>query len=107
MSHKDFINKLVYERIIQQYLFITSLQDRFSDEYIKTMYRINPKTIRFQYSAIPQDKREDVEKEVKEKIKNKEINLESLAKEWHRESFKQAMGKTDFDSEEQIEGEDR
>ena len=107
MSHKEFINKLVYERIIQQYLLVMSLQEKFSDEYIRKMYRINPKTIRFQYSAIPQEEREKVEKDIKEKIKSGNINLETMAKEWHREKFKQTIEKQDFDSEEQIEGEDR
>ena len=87
MSHKDFINKLAYEHIIQQYLFIKLLEKDFSDEYIKTMYRINASAIIEKYNKLSEDERKELETTIRKQIEVGEIDLNKEAVNWHRESL--------------------
>ena len=108
MSNKEFFYKLLYEQIIQKYLFLQSLEKQFSDEYIKTMYRITPASIRSQYNSIPVERKEKIEQEVKLQIEQGNLDLSEKAKEWHRESLRENIKEQlALDSEKQIEGEDR
>jgi len=107
MSHKDFINKLAYEHIIQQYLFVKLLEKDFSDEYIKTMYRIKPSSIRNQYNSIPVSIREIIEQDLKLQIEQGKLNLREKAKEWHRESFQESIKEKLNKETEELEGVDK
>ena len=88
MNHKDFINKLAYEHIIQQYLFVKLLEKDFSDEYIKTMYRIKPSSIRGQYNSIPVSIREMIEQDLKLQIEQGKLNLREKLKNGIEKTFK-------------------
>ena len=87
-SVKDYMRKLVNKDIITKYLFIKTLEENYGDEYIKTIYRINPLAIRGAYNAIDEKERSELEAEIQESIAKGEIDLTEEAKKWHRESFK-------------------
>lgn len=97
---KEYFKEEVYKKVIQQYLFLQSLKYKLGDDYIKTKYRINPSKIIALYNAIPKEQREKLEQEIETKIENKEIDLNALAVQWHKENFNIA-------NQENNEGEER
>ncbi len=90
IDKKAFTESLKEEnrrKIILKYLFLKSIEKEYADEYIKTKYRINPKTIREQYEGLDKEEIAVLESELKAKIQKGIINLQSEAVNWHRESF--------------------
>ena len=87
---KEFFQEILYREIITKYLFIQSLKYKLGNDYIKTMYRIDPEKIMEQYNKIPEEKRKIIEAELEKQIEDKKLDLERCAVDWHRESLKSA-----------------
>ena len=83
----DFLKEKINREIILKYLFIKSIEEKFEDEYIQAKYRINPKKIRREYNSLDKEKIASMEKDLRAKIEEKIIDLDSEAVRWHRESF--------------------
>ena len=90
-SVKDYTRKIVTKEIIKKYLFIKTLEKTYGDEYIRTMYRINPLAIRGAYDTIEEKERAELEAQIQDLIARGEIDLTEEAKKWHRESFKTTL----------------
>ena len=82
-----FLKEKINREIILQYLFLESIEKQYGDEYIKTMYRINPENIRKEYNSLDKEEILDMEKDIKAKIQAGQINLNTEAVRWHKESF--------------------
>ena len=87
---KEFFQEILYREIITKYLFIQSLKYKFGNDYIKTMYRIDPEKIIEQYNRIPKEKRKTIEDELEKQIDENKLDLNRCAVDWHRESLKNA-----------------
>ena len=84
---KNFLREKIDREIILKYLFIKSIEKKYDDEYIETKYRVKPEKIRKDYNALDKNKIESMEKEILAKIEAGEINLNSEAARWHKESL--------------------
>ena len=63
------------------------MEEKYEDEYIQTMYKINPTKIRNDYNALNKEEIADMEENLIAQINAKEINLASEAVRWHREGL--------------------
>ena len=84
---KAFLREKINREIILKYLFVKSIEEEYGDEYIQTKYRIKPERIRRDYNALNKTEIENMEQEIIAKIEAGEINLNSEAIRWHRESL--------------------
>ena len=91
MENNEVLGKFLREEadkeIITKYMFIKSKEEKYSDEYIKAKYRINPETIRNLYNGIDENERLKLESIIKKQIEAGEKDLDKLAAIWHRQAL--------------------
>ena len=85
---KDYIRRQASKDIIMKHILIETLEEKYSDEYIETMYRISPFKIRNLYAALKPDERTEIEEELKKQIATGDIDIKQSAKDWHREALR-------------------
>ena len=84
---RKFLSEEANKEIITKYMFIKSKEEKYSDEYIKAKYRINPATIRNLYNGIDEEERAKIESIIKKQIEAGEKDLDKLAAIWHRQAL--------------------
>ncbi len=87
-SMREFLKEKVYYDVIMKYMFIKSMEDRFDDEYLDRMYRINTSRVRGVYKEIGEKEREKIEEKIRMQIEAGEIDLNKEVVRWHREALK-------------------
>lgn len=103
---REFLREKVYREVIMKYLFIKTLEEKYDDEYIRTIYRINASAIRGEYNALSEDERKQLESNIRKQIESGEINLNKEAINWHRQSL-HAKHMSEINEENNKKGEER
>ena len=84
---REYIRRKASREIIIKHLFLESIESRYSDEYIETMYRISPLKIRSLYDALNENEKIEMEEEIKKQIATGDIDIKKEVIQWHRESL--------------------
>ena len=90
---RDFLREKIDKDIVMKYLFIKGMGEFYDDEYLTRMYRIDVLKIRQQYDALEQNKRNRIEKDIRDQIVAGEVDLSKEAVIWHREALKRKVKK--------------
>lgn len=85
---KEFLREKISIDVITKYIFIKSMEEKYDDEYLDRMYRINCRNIREKYSVIPEEDRTRIEDNIRKQIAVGEIDLSVEAANWHREGLR-------------------
>lgn len=84
---RDFLREKLYRDVVMKYVFIKAMEEKYDDEYLDRMYRINCRNIREKYNIIPEEERSRIENDIRKQIDAGEIDLSKEAVNWHREGL--------------------
>ncbi len=96
---RSYLKEMVNKEIIMKYLFIKSMEGNYDDKYIARKYKINVASTRIQYNSLSQDEKSKIERDIKAKIENGEIDLHEEAVRWHREGLLNSKKKNEISND--------
>lgn len=84
---REFLREKINVDVITKYIFIKSMEEKYDDEYLSKMYRIDCRNIRQNYSLIPEEERGRIESNIRKQIESGVIDLKKEAVIWHKEGL--------------------